>query len=272
MNWASGSVAVDGASLCYNRTGGDKPALLLLHGITDSGLCWTRVAMDLESDFDVIMPDARGHGLSRSAGTDVSVGRLAADAAAILDALGLRDVLVFGHSMGAITAAGLAAIRPDLVRGLVLEDPPIGPLSVFSAEFVKGWQADLTTWPLLSPEERRTRCAAENPTWHRLETDPLAEAKALVDPAVLDLIDDPLRAFDWQDAFRRFRCPGLLVTGDKSLGAIISRDVAAEAIGLWPEGRGVHIAGAGHCIHRDRWDDAMAPIRSFLHSAAGDGR
>jgi pimeloyl-ACP methyl ester carboxylesterase len=269
MNWTTGSVAVDGTSLFYTRTGGNKPVLLLLHGITDSGLCWSRVAMDLEADFDVLMPDARGHGLSRSAGTDVSVGRLAADAAGILDGLGLRHVLVFGHSMGAITAVGLAATRPDLVAGLVLEDPPIGPLHDFSPEFIRGWQADLTTWPKLSPQERRLRCAAENPTWHPLETDPLAEAKANVDPGVLELIGDPLRAFDWQDAFRRFGCPGLLVTGDKSLGAIIGPDVAAEAIGLWPAGRVVHIAGAGHCVHRDRWDDAMAPIRSFLHDAAG---
>ncbi len=266
MNWSTGSVVTDGA-LYYHRTGGDKPALLLLHGVTDAGLCWTRVALDLERDFDIIMPDARGHGLSRSAGTDVSVARLAADAGAILDALGLADVLVFGHSMGAITAVGLAAERPDLVRGLILEDPPIGPLVGFSDEFIGTWQADLATWPSLSPAERRARCAAENPTWHHLETDPLGEAKALVDPAVLDSINDPMRAFDWAKAFERIRCPGLLVTADQSLGAIVSPEVAAEALRRWTAGRVAHIAGAGHCIHRDRYEEAMAPIRAFLDRA-----
>jgi pimeloyl-ACP methyl ester carboxylesterase len=43
-------------------TGGDHPPLLLAHGYTDSGLYWTRVARALEADYNVIMPDARGHG------------------------------------------------------------------------------------------------------------------------------------------------------------------------------------------------------------------
>jgi N-formylmaleamate deformylase len=268
MAWMTGDVTVEGGALRYYRTGGDKPALLLLHGITDSALCWTRVARDLEGDFDVVMPDARGHGLSHSSGVDVSVWRLAADAAAILEALGLGPALVFGHSMGAITAAALAAERPDLVRGLVLEDPPIEPKFRFEPEFLKAWQADLAEWPALSPEERQARAAVENPGWHRLETDPLAEAKALVDPSVLDHVGSTVDV-DWGAVFARIRCPGLLVTGDRSLGAIVSPETAAATVARWPAGRVVHVAAAGHCVHRDRFDEAMAPIRSFLRSEAG---
>ena len=53
--WATGAVVVDGVRLNYHRTGGDgKPVLVLLHGITDDGLCWTRVARDLEADHDIV--------------------------------------------------------------------------------------------------------------------------------------------------------------------------------------------------------------------------
>jgi N-formylmaleamate deformylase len=268
MVWTAGQMETGGASLHYYRTGGERPALLLLHGITDSALCWTRVARVLERDFDVVMPDARGHGLSRSAGPDVTVWGLARDAAAVVEALAVGPTLVFGHSMGAITAAALAAERPDLVRALVLEDPPIEPGFHFDPDFVKGWQADLAIWATLSPQERHARAAAENPGWDPSETDPLGDAKAAVDPAVLDFTGSAA-AVDWSSVFSRIRCPGLLVTGDRSMGAIVSPQTAAATIRAWPAGRVAHVAGAGHCIHRDRWDEAMAPIRAFLLAEGG---
>src|SRR5205807_8111357 len=59
------NVQANGITIHYYCTGGDnKPSILLLHGITDSGQCWPRVAHDLESSYDVIMTDARGHGHS----------------------------------------------------------------------------------------------------------------------------------------------------------------------------------------------------------------
>jgi pimeloyl-ACP methyl ester carboxylesterase len=65
--WFSGDVVANGVRIHYSRTGGDKPPLVLSHGATDSGLCWTRVARALESDYDVILSDARGHGPVRCA-------------------------------------------------------------------------------------------------------------------------------------------------------------------------------------------------------------
>ena len=69
MDWQSGDIETNGIRMHYHRTGGDKPALVLSHGATDSGLCWTRVARVLEADYDVIMPDARGHGRSDAPAT-----------------------------------------------------------------------------------------------------------------------------------------------------------------------------------------------------------
>jgi pimeloyl-ACP methyl ester carboxylesterase len=43
---------------------GDKRPLVLVHGFSDNALCWTPTARDLESEYDVIMPDMRAHGLS----------------------------------------------------------------------------------------------------------------------------------------------------------------------------------------------------------------
>ena len=59
-----GYVMANGIRIHYWRTGGDKPVLLVAHGSSDDGLCWTNLAKELEADYDIIMPDARGHGLS----------------------------------------------------------------------------------------------------------------------------------------------------------------------------------------------------------------
>src|SRR5262249_61980275 len=67
-HWAEGEIEANGIRQHYYRTGGEGPALLLLHGFMESGLCWLRVAKALEGNYDVVMPDARGHG--RSEGID----------------------------------------------------------------------------------------------------------------------------------------------------------------------------------------------------------
>ena len=67
--WLNENVTVAGVELGVHRTGGGKPPIILVHGITDSGLCWTRVARSLERDWDVVMVDARGHGQSAHPGS-----------------------------------------------------------------------------------------------------------------------------------------------------------------------------------------------------------
>ena len=60
-------------------------------------------------------------------------------------------------------------------------------------------------------------------------------------------------------------CPILLNTGDPELRAIVTPDVAQEATRLWKRGKMVYISGAGHNIHRDRYDETMAEFRAFLN-------
>ena len=92
--WSEGNVQANGITIHYHRTGGNnKPSILLLHGVTDNGLCWSRVAHDLEGSYDVTMTDARGHGRSGGIATGFSTTILADDAAALIRALGLEKPL-----------------------------------------------------------------------------------------------------------------------------------------------------------------------------------
>src|SRR2546427_11475061 len=97
-DWFSDDVTANGMRIHYYRTGGDKPPLVLSHGATDSGLCWTRVARALESNYDVILPDARGHGSSDAPPSGDASSDRAADLAGLIDALGPRRAPTAGAS------------------------------------------------------------------------------------------------------------------------------------------------------------------------------
>ena len=93
--WRSGDIVANGIRIHYTRTGGDGPPLVLVHGMADSGLCWSRVAHVLEAEYDLIMPDARSHGRSeRSAWRAVKK-----DAAAGLEPAASLPILSDCHSI-----------------------------------------------------------------------------------------------------------------------------------------------------------------------------
>ena len=180
--------------------------------------------------YDILMPDARGYGRLGPIGDGFTVQRLAADVAGLLDPLGVRGTLLLGHSMGAVTAATLAAERPDLVRAMVLEDPPLDPPPVEPAVRRHGMRADLDVWRTLPLGDRHRVGAERQPGWHRLETDPWSDAKACVDPKVLDHLD-AFERFAWRELFGRLTVPGLLVTGDPQLGALVRPERPGRPLG-----------------------------------------
>ena len=120
--WQEGNVDLCGLNIHYYRTGNaDKPALVVAHGFGDNGLCWRRVANDLQHRFDVIMIDARNHGQSGTAPANSTA--IIEDLASVITALNLDKPALLGHSMGASTVAGVAAQYPHLVSKIILEDP-----------------------------------------------------------------------------------------------------------------------------------------------------
>jgi pimeloyl-ACP methyl ester carboxylesterase len=243
--------------------------MLLLHGITDDGLCWTRIALDLQDRYDLVMPDARGHGRSGRLTGSLAVPELAADAAGLIHALGLTKPTVFGHSMGAITALALAAGEPDLVDAVILADPPLRDAAVPPApEFIAELRKEFGRMREMTAEQRTALGAAQNPGWHPLEVQTWAQSKVEFDPAVLS----QLRRFDeypWRDAVSRMRCPGLLITGDPDRQVIVTPAIAAEVLAMWKDGEMVRIARAGHSIHRDRYEETMAAVHAFLARQPG---
>lgn len=262
MTWTHGDVIANGLKLHYVRTGGDGPPLVLAHGHSDNGLCWTRVARVLEAGYDLIMYDARRHGLSDDGPSVAERHDQARDAAGLIQALGLGRPGMFGHSMGAATAAATAELYPDLLSYIILEDVPW-----FDEEALARWQSQ----PRVQEETPKTRdewiarCHRQSPNWHEDEVGPWADSKMQF--AGRDWTGQRRADPPWQEVAKRITVPALLLTGDLELGAIVSPAVAQEALELMPNAQVAHIAGAGHCIHRDRFEETMAAVKAFLVEA-----
>ena len=103
-------------------SGGDGPAVLLLHGwMFSADLNWyTTYGALVEAGYRVLAVDHRGHGRGIRTAEPFTLKACADDAAALLAQLKIQPVLAVGYSMGGPIASILARDHPKLVTGLVL--------------------------------------------------------------------------------------------------------------------------------------------------------
>jgi pimeloyl-ACP methyl ester carboxylesterase len=107
---------------------GQGPAVLLLHGFPHTWQLWSPIFGALAARHRVIAPDLRGFGASTRAAHGYDAATLAADAEALLGALGETQAAVVAIDAGAPPAFLLAMRRPDLVSRLVLMESLLGTL------------------------------------------------------------------------------------------------------------------------------------------------
>ena len=261
-NWSSGDVVTNGIRLRYHRTGGNKPALLIAHGITDNGLGWSRFARAMEDGYDVVLYDWRGHGLSDAPETGYTFHDLAEDMAGLITALALERPHIIGHSGGAVIASIFAANHPERLASLVLEDPAWGT----------GWGG----WDVMTPgmiewfggivamtrPELVATCRERNPEWTAEEVELWADSKVQVSSNVVQTLRQAEPR--WQEIVPQITCPILLIVGDEEMGSVNTGEDVEAITSVWREGQAVSIEGAGHMVHYDRFEAFLALVKGFL--------
>jgi UDP-N-acetylglucosamine 3-dehydrogenase len=269
--WPDAYVQANGIQMHYWRTGdGSKPAVVLAHGFSDHGLCWTPVARALEREYDVLMVDARGHGLTDAPETGYTTRDRAADLAAFVQALALDKPAVIGHSMGAATAAAAAAEYPDLFGKVLLEDPAwwdeTHPRQTMTEEeralWIKERQQNIIDQNRMSREALIELCCEQSPSWQEAELGPWAISKQLVSPQVVTGSEDKPKP--WREVAVEIKAPTLLITADTEKGAIVTPELAEAAQELNAKIGVAHITGAGHSIRREDFAAYMNAVRDFL--------
>ena len=273
-HWQTGLIeAEDGARIHFTRTGGAKPALLLLHGLQAMGLMWLRSAQALESTYDVVMPDVRGHGQSSRMAAGLSKDRLVEDMAALLGELGIARPFMAGHSMGAEIAGRLAAAYP--ARAVVLVDPALRNFAAamaFDPDNPPPWMAPIVQ----AMQALKTQPHAERmlsglrllppgaSVWQEADYVSFVDGQAQFDQAFYRYAATLGYLFEEPAAIARIDCPILLLTARPMMpGADIEAGAAAFEQ-HWRDGRRVHFADSGHFIPFDQFDRFIEVLTDFL--------
>lgn len=249
--------------LFFRREGAGQ-TIMILHGLYGSGDNWGHIGRVLAADHDVILVDERDHG--RSPHTEhITYPLMAEDVHALMQKLGLKDVVLVGHSMGGKTAMSFAQRWPELLKSLVVVD--IGPREYAIGEHAIIVQA-LATSDLAN---KTTRQEVED---HITRTVP--------EPGVVQFL---MKSLYWEEPGKlawRFNVPLLQQDMDHILGAIgpetvkvptlfirggkspyIPREDLPQIKEQFPNSRVETIPYAGHWVHAQAPDEVMDLIRSM---------
>ncbi len=259
--WSTAICETNGIAIHYTRTGGDKPPLVLLHGLAANGACWTALAHAIEGEYDVIMPDARGHGKSSVPDYGYRYEDHAKDVLDLITALRLPSPILIGHSMGGMTAALVASRKPNLLRGLIVADPtflsPERQREIFESDSVDQHRQLLNQ----SLDELVAEARRRHPDRSSLTLDLIARARLQTSISAFDVLTPPNP--DYKQLVNAIDVPVLLVIGD---AGVVSPAMAAELQLVNPRIHVERIPSAGHGVHYDQPERFATVVKSFLIS------
>ncbi|MEO8734637.1 MAG: alpha/beta fold hydrolase [Flavobacteriales bacterium] len=248
--------------LFYRREGHGTP-VVVLHGLFGSSDNFGSIGRELSAEFDMVLVDERDHG--RSPHTDrITYPLMAEDVHALAVKLGLKDIVLVGHSMGGKTAMTFAQRWPELLKHLVVIDIgpreyPIGDHAailealttsdVAHKESRKEVEAHLSTYV---PEPGVVQFLMKSLYWEKLE---LLGWRFNV-PLLARDINDILAAMGPETV----RVPTLFIRGGKS--GYITREDQPQIKEQFPNSRIETVPFAGHWVHAQAPEEVMDFIRS----------
>ena len=266
--------------LAYYDSGGGvagEPPVLLLHGSTMRSEDWDNIFPRLATRYRVVAYDARGHGRSGHA-TSYELEGFVDDARRAIGEVLEKPPIVVGHSLGGVVGAVLAADSPDLVRGLVLEDPPLAGFGTAgSRDFFRAlrkaldsvadaaaFKTAVTRLPLTDPGLRGERTVGEVRGFYAPER--MATYYAAVDPAFAEHMTRPDDAGreTVASALAKLRVPVLLLAADPRYGTALQEGEADRVVAALPDAQLVRFPGVGHRIHGVRPEPFLEAIEPFL--------
>jgi pimeloyl-ACP methyl ester carboxylesterase len=262
----------NGESLAYiDRGERSGPAVVLIHGYTDSARDWAPMLPYLSKRYRLILVDIRGHGQSSKPECCYTRFDFAYDIKLLLDALGVQKADIIGHSLGSIIAQTFAEYWPERTAHVVLisstgGSPPDGPKKPpqfdFAAEIRKlkePIEADspfmIAWWDSPTPVD---------PDFIRRQRKDAAGIPLGVWLAVLDQGRPPHLYQDLQGSLPRLKAPTLLIWGGKD--PIMEEDARRSLRNALPAAQVKIFDGLGH---NPFWEDprgVAAAVNGFLNT------
>lgn len=250
----------DGLRLAHvTLSTGEGTPLILLHGYTDNSRAWSLVAPHLGVR-PIHALDLRGHGASDAPACCYGLDSLAHDVIGYMDAMGIAQADLVGHSLGSMTAGVVAALHPERVNRLVLIS---SALDLPPASGAWLWENVPALTHPIDPESQFMIDWYWNPTpvdevFLRYE---MAESAARPEH-VWEGVLTGLTLADWTPLAARITAPTLILWGDQDgLFGAAEQEALRAAI---PAARFETFAGLGHNMFWEQPETAGSLIAAFL--------
>src|SRR5206468_2999331 len=228
-------VLVNGLRLHVLDWGGDgRTPLLLLHGFTGHAHAWDTLSIALQPHFHVFALDQRGHGDSDPA--DVYNPAVAFDdIGGVIEALGLKSLVLVGLSMGGRNAIYLTSKRPELVQKLVIVD--IGPEISKRAAAAPAGPPEPDTWDSIEQAAQHLYRGNPNPGIHYYRWVVTTSLRKRPDGALVWKWHPSVKErrsqldIDWWAVLKSITAPTLVPRADPPReGQLVDRDVGHPVV------------------------------------------
>ena len=247
----------------------DAPAILLLHGFGASLQAWDDWAPALEKNLRVLRIDIPGFGLSGPAvNQDYSDAADVARVIALLDQLGVQQVIIAGHSMGGRIAWNLAAAHPERVSKLVLLSPDGFPDPNAKSDKTYEVPALLGLLPYSLPQWALRMGGVAPAFADDSQLTPQMMQRyhdMMLAPGVRTALLERMRQTRNSDPVSRLqsiKVPTLLLWGEKD--AFIPLSNAQDYLKAMPQARLVTLPGVGHVLHEEAPQASVQAVLDFL--------
>ncbi len=243
--------------------------LVLLHGVTNRWQNWLSVLPILGWNYHCFALDQRGHGHSEHAKDGYQSDRFAQDVIHFLSDIVKQPVILIGHSLGSMITIKVASQAPELLRAIVLSDPPLSGAADGGGDPPLWFQQYLD---LVSSSNSRTEMLAilENLTPGADPTVIQMHLKSLemLDPEVLisGATDRLFKDFFLTDLVPKITCPVLLIQGNPSLGGVIEDQDLKQVLALKPDITHIYLSDMGHNLHIPQPNTFATIVTNFIEA------
>jgi pimeloyl-ACP methyl ester carboxylesterase len=275
-----------GDRVLHGAAGQDAgPAFVFLHGVTRRWQTFLPLVPALAPRWRLHLVDQRGHGVSpRAPDAGYRVVDYVGDAVSLICENLPTPVVLYGHSLGAMVAAAVAAEIPSKIRAIVLEDPPFHTMGARIAR--TPWQGYFQSVRPLAGSDRPVQEIARQLADVQM-TDPntgqsqrlgdtrdpaallfAAQCLRQLDPRVLD----PVIAGAWLDGyepaaiFPRIQCPTLVLQADPAAGGALTTADAELMERSIPHCTAIRFEQSNHTLHWPRAQQVAHLVLNFVES------
>ena len=234
-------VNANGINIYYESFGSGK-SLIFLHGSMGTGKVWKPYVPILLNDFNIILPDLRGHGKTENPDKAIDLHLIADDIVALIEALKLEKPFLCGWSGGGDVSLDVAIRYPDCVSGLI-----VGGVTHRISE---SYFASLKAMGLEGPGKVNFEQAEQNipqliNLWKTEHVQSPLHWKELVTQLSFEMINPTLPA---EDNLKQITLPTLIVWGDRD--QFLPIEDAIELYRLIPNAQLAVIPNANHFVTR----------------------